>query len=361
MSSIEEILKQMQSSRPMPTKVLYEGELQGNTDQYYRPTRFHNLDNVPKAPRNLFCEYGATTEIDNRPFMTPQPQMPRDPELEGLNEYFNKQRILEYARGVAAQTVGETIAKQAEQAANSFVKDEIDRRAGIRKATLVSAGVSEQDATRQIGEEALSGINKRTIDMRDKQITDAVNMYYNINNLPPPVTQPSANPVRPTLPTGPDDSVPLEAADAPYTAEEDEWDAYGQEELDREAAQAELGKEIEPTDATGGAGYAVPRRNDAGEGEGYPIPEIRPAQPNAAYSMSKQQLVDKILAVPIKILGVTSTQFGQMYGRATLMRYKSQAELQSIVADYIQYGGAGAPEAGEAAPATASASNMPAE
>jgi hypothetical protein len=355
MSSIEEILKGIQSSRPMPTKVLYEGDLQGNYDQYFRPTPFHNQDNVPKAPKNLFCEYGATAEVDKRPFMTPQPQVPRNPELEGLNEYFNKQRVLAYARGVSAQTVGETIAKQAENVANSYVKDEIDRRAGIRKATLMSAGVSEADAKAQVAQEGLAGINRKTIDMRDQQITDAVNQYYNINNLPPPVTQPGANPARATVPTTAEDAIPVDAADREAEGEMSYADMAAQRAQELEEMDIRMKKnldEVPATDATGGAGYAAPGRDDApvaGEGDVVPMSPM---------SMSKDDAIDYIVRNNIQNALTADMRTGKMKARETMRRQMTVEALRAIAEDHLATrGGSGGASSNPANPSSFNASS----
>ena len=336
-AALEEILRGIQSSRPMAPKVLYGGALQENTDQYFRPSPFHNESNVPKGPPNIFCEYGATTEVDKRPFMTPQPQVPRDPELEALNEYFNKQRVLSYARGFAANVVSEAIQKQAEQVANSYVKDEIDRRAGIRKSVLMGSGVSEADATKQIRDEALAGINLRTMDMRDRQITDAVNMYYNINNLPTPVTQPAVNPARATVPTGVEEAMPTEEADT--------------EAADMFDTGAEM-PDIPGEYAGGGAGdqggFGIP---GVGPGTGSQItanPEggsgtsERPFNPRqhiqetleAIDTMTKLELVDYIRRYSVLTPTTGSSRTGQILSPDRLARNHSVDALREIVREH---------------------------
>lgn len=356
---MESILKNIQGSRPRPNPVLYGGALQENTDQYFKPSPFHNADEVPPAPKDLFCEYGATAEVDKRPFMTPQPQVPRDPELEALNEYFNKQRVLSYVRGFSAQIVGETLSKQAEQAANSFVKDEIDRRAGIRKSVLMNAGVSEADADRQIAGETLAGINTRTMDMRDKQITDAVNLYYNINNLPPPVNQPQPLANRSTLPSAAEGAVPQAQADMPLPEEMPE--PLEDEQEEDFARMGEALNQMESTIATGGAGIPA---GSGGAASGFPQKEDfgradepggwgnfnDAAEPMAAAQetegqpqedrftkMSQDQLINFIYQRNIAIIGVTAKSNGELMTRSTL-RSKPKATLIAVAQSYTERG-----------------------
>ena len=335
--ALNDILRGIQSSRPMAPKVLYGGDLQENTDQYFRPSPFHNENSVPKAPANLFCEYGATADVDNRPFMTAQPQVPRDPELEGLNEYFNKQRVLSYARGVSGMVISEVLAKQAEQVANSYIKDEIDRRSGIRKSVLMGSGVPEADATRQIATEALAGINPRTMDMRDKQITDAVNMYYRINNLPTPVTQPAPSAIPATLPSGVEQAIPEEEAAAGESAN---TEMYAEEAMpDLEDAGMVKGGE---------GGFGIPGKGpgsqttdpyaestSAGSGSGSSERPFRPGQEDAD-TMTKVQLVDYIRQYSVLTPTTGNTRTGAMLSPDRLGRNHSVQALREIVREHIE-------------------------
>jgi hypothetical protein len=322
-TAIEEMMKNIQSSRPVGPKVLYGGDLQDNTDQYFRPSPFHNLDNVPKPPPNLFSEYGATAVVDKRPFMTAQPQVPRDPELEALNQYFNKERITAFAVSASRGMIGEVLAKQAEQVANAFVKDEIDRRAGIRKATLLSAGVPEADATRQIAQEALNGINLRTMDLRDRQIQDAVNLYYNINNLPTPATQPQTNAVPPTVPSGTE--VPMEEADQVQemnTAMEDTTEF-----------PAEEPKPSEETEGIAQGGAGIPMR-PGGSGSSTNPAEIPPFEWETA---SRRELIDFIRANNISTPETVNQRTGAILSPSTLSAINVET-LREIVARFFMMG-----------------------
>ena len=326
--AIEEMLKNIQSSRPVGPKVLYGGDLQDNTDQYFRPSPFHNQDNVPAAPRNLFCEYGATAVVDNRPFMTPQPQVPRDPELEALNQYFNKQRVLEFARGASRSVISEVLAKQAEQVANSYVKDEIDRRAGIRKSVLLNVGVPEADANKQIAGEALAGINLRTMDMRDRQVQDAVNMYYNINNLPTPATQTATSAVPATIPSGV--AVPQEDADLiqEMNIQMEDTSEFPEEEpkLPEEnegIAQGGAGNSMRPSAGTGGP---LSQEQSGGPGE-------LAALPFDVDRATKEPLIDFILQRSIRTAQTTAMGTGAMLARGTL-RAIPVDDLRDIVREY---------------------------
>jgi hypothetical protein len=336
--ALNDILRGIQSSRPMASKILYGGDLQDNTDQYFRPSPFHNEDSVPKAPANLFCEYGATAEVDKRPFMTPQPQVPRDPELEGLNEYFNKQRVLSYARGVSGMVISEVLAKQAEQVANSYVKDEIDRRSGIRKSVLMGSGVPEADATRQIATEALAGINPRTMDMRDKQITDAVNMYYRINNLPTPVTQPAPNAIPATLPSGVEQAIPQEEAELGESANADMYDESDEMpalEDEGMVAGGEGGFGIAGKGAGSQATDPYAESTSAGSGSGSSERPFRPGQEDAD-NMTKLQLVDYIRQYNVLTPTTGNTRTGAMLSPDRLDRNHSVRALREIVREHIE-------------------------
>jgi hypothetical protein len=133
--------------------------------------------------------------------MTLQPQVPRNPELEALNSYFNQQRVESFARGQTAQIVSETIQKQAEIQASQFVRDEMDRRAGIRRQVLDMTGLTPAQIDQQLVAESFAGINPRTMDMRERQVQDAVARFYAIQNIPVPATEVSTNPVPATIPT----------------------------------------------------------------------------------------------------------------------------------------------------------------
>jgi hypothetical protein len=346
--AIEEMLKNIQSSRPVGPKVLYGGDLQDNTDQYFRPSPFHNQDNVPAAPRNLFCEYGATAVVDNRPFMTPQPQVPRDPELEALNQYFNKQRVLEFARGASRSVISEVLAKQAEQVANAYVKDEIDRRSGIRKSVLLNSGVTEADANKQIAGEALGGINLRTMDMRDRQVQDAVNMYYNINNLPTPATQIATSAVPSTIPSGVE--VPQEDADQIQDMNDDMEDTTefpAEEPMVPETMRMPTGATQESGGVASqeiGARFNDDMENDEAVSNNIPSrpsqggaggPEIRgPAgRPFDVDGASRAELVGFILRNSIRTAHTTSMRTGAMLAASSLMAIPVD-DLRDIIREH---------------------------
>jgi len=182
------------------------------TEQKYEETPVSN-----KAP-TIFSNYGsAITDRDDRMFMTPQPQVPANPELEALNDYFNQRRIDQFAKSSTAMMVGETIQKQAEETASAVVRDEMDRRAGIRRAVLERTGLTPGQIQQQLVAESVAGVNPRALDMRDQQIQDAVNLYYNINNIPQPVTTPMTNPVPSTTPSGTIPETPAPETPAPET------------------------------------------------------------------------------------------------------------------------------------------------
>jgi hypothetical protein len=221
--TFDELLKQMvQTQRRQAPAVLYGGALQDNTTLSYTEQKYEETPVSNKAPM-IFNNYGsAITDRDDRMFMTPQPQVPANPELEALNEYFNQRRVEQFAKASSAMVVSETIQKQAEQTASMIVKDEMDRRAGIRRAVLERTGLTPSQIQQQLVAESTGGVNPRALDMRDQQIQDAVNLYYNINNIPQPVTTPMSNPVPATTPSGtiPETPIPETPAETPVPAPE---------------------------------------------------------------------------------------------------------------------------------------------
>lgn len=213
---MDALIRNIQASRNFPMPTLYLGGLQDNNDQYFSPNNLHNQDDVPRAPPKLFRNYGATAEIDNRPFASLGLQVPRNPEQEALNEYFNQERIKKFASGQSNLLISEQLAKQSELLANQFVKDEIDRRAGIRRSVLEATGLTPAQIQSQMASEGLAGVNPRLIDMRDRQVQDAVNLFYNQNNIPVPITtlaEPSTN-IAPTIPQEARGFLPLNEAEA---------------------------------------------------------------------------------------------------------------------------------------------------
>jgi hypothetical protein len=202
--TFDELLKQMvQTQRKQAPAVLYGGDLQDNTTLSFNEQKYEETPVDNKSNKILFNTYGSSiTERDDRMFMTPQPQVPANPELEALNDYFSQRRVEQFAKASQGAIVGEVLQKQAEQTASTIVRDEMDRRAGIRRAVLERTGLTPAQIQTQMVSEGLAGINPRTFDMREQQITDAVNLYYNINNIPPPVTTPMTDATPSTTPSG---------------------------------------------------------------------------------------------------------------------------------------------------------------
>lgn len=199
--TFDELFKQMSQRKQAPA-VLFGGALQDNTTLTFKPQKYEETPVDQKEP-NIFREYGASvTERDDRMFMIPQPQVPANPELEALNEYFNQRRIDQFAQSSSGMMVSETIQKQAEQTASAIVRDEMDRRAGIRRAVLERTGLTPGQIQQQLVAEGIAGINPKTFDMREQQIMDAVNRYYNINNIPVPITAPMVDPTPSTTASG---------------------------------------------------------------------------------------------------------------------------------------------------------------
>lgn len=215
---MEALIQNIQASRNKAMPTLYLGGLQMNTDQYFMPNDLNNQEFVPEPPKKIFGNYGATVEIDRREFAIVQPQVPRNPEQEALNEYFSQQRIRQFAKGQANFLIQEQLNKQAELIANQVVRDEIDRRSGIRRAVLEATGLTPAQIQIQMANEGLAGINPKLIDIRDRQIQDAVNLYYNQHNIPVPVTtpfEPSTN-IAPTVPAEARVGLPFNEAEAGF-------------------------------------------------------------------------------------------------------------------------------------------------
>jgi hypothetical protein len=229
-------LAQVQGSRNAPTKVLYEGALQGNTDTYLRPNDLADQNKVPPPPPKIFRDYGATVELDRRQFSVIQPQVPRDPELEAINSYFNQKRVQDFANEQSRLNIDDVIRKQAEDKVSSVIKDEIDRRAGIRRSVLEATGFTPAEAEQEIVRSTINGINRRVVDARSNQIQDAIDLYYTLNNIPKPTTTPATNadviasttpsgtiapPPEAPAPEAPAPEAPAAQEQAPPAAEED--------------------------------------------------------------------------------------------------------------------------------------------
>lgn len=241
---MEALIKNIQSSRNFADPTLFLGGLQMNSDQYFSPNDLHNQNYVPQAPAKIFKNYGATVEIDRRPMATLGLQVPRNAEQEALNEYFSKERVRRFASGQSGFLVSEQLSKQSELMANQFVAEEMDRRAGIRRAVLDATGLTPAQVQQQIATEALAGVNPRLIDVRDRQIQDAVNLYYNQNNIPIPVTTPSepTTNIASTVPQEARAGLPL--SDAEASALEDQavlMNKEGEEDEEEESAPFGMG------------------------------------------------------------------------------------------------------------------------
>jgi hypothetical protein len=314
MDQIEKLLSGIQSSRNSGVPVLYGNDLQENSGIYFRPERKFMEYDVPPPPPRLFRENGATTEIDNRPFIEPSPQVPRNPELEALNDYFRQQRTMEFARQRERSIVPETLSKQAELMANSVVRDEIERRSGIRRSVLEATGLTPAQIQVQMAQEQLGGVNGRVIDMRDRQVQDAVNMYYAINNLPAPATA-----------EGTAERVPSSVAPAGLGGKEVDEDEAGLEFADGGAGGDE--------EADGVANAVVGRRF----GEDFPVVPREvplPETPEEVNGLSKRRLAELITTYRM-FDPVITTRTGGMMTTSTLERTIDKDILISIVLGYL--------------------------
>jgi hypothetical protein len=153
------------------------------------------------------------------------------------------------------------------------------------------------------------------IDMRDRQVQDAVNMYYLINNLPPPATA-----------EGTADQVPSSVAPP----------GLGRKEVDEDEAGLEFND---------GAGGGLPDEADAiandiaGRrfGEEFPVvrPEVAlPETPEEVNGLSKQRLAELITAYRM-FDPLLTTRTGAMMTTSTMVRTIEKEVLISVVLSYL--------------------------
>lgn len=284
----------IQKSRNQASATLFGGDLQDNTDTYLKvQPQLASQDSVPPPPKALFCENGASVELDNRMNILLQPQVPRDPELEALNSYFNQRRVNDFARGQANHVVGEAVQKQAELVASQTMRDEMDRRAGIRRQVLDMTGLTPAQIDQQMVAEAFAGINPRTMDMRERQVQDAVDRFYMIRNIPAPMTQPTTNPVPATTPS---DATLIPAPEsAPMPEMEEEVD---------DLLEADM--EAEPS----------------------------PDMPAGIDRMSSADLVEFIIANRVIAEETTNSRTGELLSRNSL-KQRGKAILRRVVEDFL--------------------------
>lgn len=278
----------LQKSRNQAPAVLFGGDLQGNTDTYLKPTNLNSQEEVPAPPKPLFREEGATVDLDKRMMMVLQPQVPRDPELEALNSYFNQRRVDSFVAGQSNQIISERLQKQAEITATQAVRDEMDRRAGIRRQVLDMTGLTPAQIDQQLVAESFAGINPRTMDMRERQVQDAVARFYNIQNIPAPATEATTNPVAATIPT---------------IAAETQFDVETETEPEVNVEQAEV---------------AVPARQFT----------------TSAGVMSARELADFIISNAVIADETVDSRTGRLLSANTL-KQRGLSTLRRIVEDYL--------------------------
>lgn len=317
---MEQLLANIQASRNTGVPILYGNDLQENSGIYFnRPERkFYEYD-VPPPPPALFRENGATAEVDNRSMIEASPQVPRNAQQEALNEYFAQQRTMDFARSRERAIVPEALSKQAEMMANAVVRDEIERRSGIRKSVLEATGLTPAQVQVQMAQEQLGAVNGRVIDMRDRQVQDAVNLYYLINNLPAPATG-----------EGTADRVPGNVAPA----------GLGRKEADEDEAGFEFrdGADGGQDGADGVADDVVARRF----GEEFPVARAElpplPASAEAVNSLSKTRLAEFITAYGM-FDPVLTTRAGTPMTTSTMIRTIEKDVLVSVVLSFLSRGG----------------------
>lgn len=193
-----------QSQRNQAPKILYQGNLQDNSDTYYKANQLYSLQSIPAPPPALYRDTGTTTEVDKRMFFMPNPVVPTSAAQEALNQYFADKRVQEFARGQQRLAMSDIIAKQAEQNAERLIKDELDRRVNIRTAVLNATGMTPAQVQEELVREGLAGAmqSQTVFDARDQQVQNAVGQYYNrMGGETMPATLPSTNPIASTVPS----------------------------------------------------------------------------------------------------------------------------------------------------------------
>lgn len=346
---MDKLIQKIQASRNFADPVLYGGALQDNTDLYYKANKLASQSDVPEGPPKLFTNYGATVEIDNRPFMSIGLQVPRNPEQEALNEYFNRKRIADFAVAQSRMNVSEQLAKQAELMANNVIRDEIDRRAGIRRTVLEATGYTPAQIEQEMAANALGGINQNAIDIRDRQVQDAVNLYYNIHNIPLPVTTPASvqTAIAATVPTSVATELPADDAEAAVATDlsmvesspEFVFGGAGQRGEEEAAPAYSSGIDLsgeENDGATGGAGnWAGPLPEEV---RGVGLAGAGAVDPNIADQASFYTIPDCINYIKKYNILIPATRNSRMPTKlladGTLAKLKLPA-LRSIVAEHM--------------------------
>jgi hypothetical protein len=339
---MDKLIQKIQASRNVADPTLYGGALQDNTDIYYKANKLYSQDDVPEGPARIFRNYGATVEVDNRPFMSLGLQAPRNPEQEALNEYFNRKRISDFAVAQSRMNVSEQIAKQAELMANNVVRDEVDRRAGIRRSVLEATGYTPAQIQQEIAADALAGVNQNGLDIRDRQVQDAVNLYYNLNNIPLPITTPSSvqTAVAATVPTEVAAQLPMDDAEAVAASDAaavDQAEAVQEEDGAGAAATSaeEDGAAASAYDGMGGGGnWTAPLPE---EPRGLGLGGYVAVDPNVARSVATKNREDcarYIVENNITSVPALMTE-GRLKSVSTIAQQNLVGDLRNIVAEHM--------------------------
>jgi hypothetical protein len=341
---MDKLIQKIQASRNVADPTLYGGALQDNTDIYYKANKLYSQSDVPAAPPKLFRNYGATAEIDNRPFMSLALQVPRNPEQEALNEYFNRKRVSDFAVAQSRMNISEQIAKQSELMANNVVRDEMDRRAGIRRSVLDATGYTPAQIEQELAADALAGVNPAALDIRERQVQDAVNLYYNLNNIPLPTTTAGGvqGAISATVPSVAAAALPADDAEAAVASDMAgvaQAEAVQEEDGDGAAAAGLFGG----SDNWGGAEY------DGGGGGGNwtaPLPEevrgaglagyvaVDPSVARTVADWNKDSCAEYILANNIGNMA-TLKAGGGLKSKSTLKVENTIETLRAIVAEHM--------------------------
>jgi len=357
---MDKLIQKIQASRNVADPVLYGGALQDNTDLYFRANKLYSQSDVPEGPPKLFRNYGATAELDNRPFMSLGLQAPRNPEQEALNEYFNRKRIQDFAVGQRRMNISEQLAKQAELMANNVVRDEIDRRAGIRRSVLEATGYTPAQIEQELAANALGGVNQAALDIRERQVQDAVNLYYNLNNIPLPVTATGGvqGAISATVPTVAATELPADDAEAAVASDLAMLEAPSSAAANAGAGAAAAGGSAAEADGGASAGLfgsADDWGGGAGEHDGAggagtwtaPLPEevrgagilghvgVDPAVAQSVAEWSKDACATYIIENNIRNMATMKEDGSGLKAKSTLKVENSIETLRSIVMEHM--------------------------
>jgi hypothetical protein len=250
--------------------------------------------------------------------------------------------------------ISEQMAKQAELVANNVIRDEMDRRAGIRRSVLEATGFTPGQIEQEMAADALGGVNRNVLDIRDRQVQDAVNLYYNINNIPLPITTPGGTQtaVAATVPTEAAAELPLDDAEGVAAADGAGLEApefiFGGPGAGAAAAGGSAEEDEDAAPAYGDADWGGEEYDGAAGGGNWtaPLPEevrgaglagyvgVDPNVGRAVSTWSKDACADYILENNIGNIA-TLKAGGTLKSKSTLKVENTVETLRNIVAEHM--------------------------